>query len=507
MNQTLPATTARPNPLAGERGDEPFAVVDIGSNSVRLVIYESLSRAPAVIHNEKAICAIGRDMVSRRQLHDEGIRLALEALARFRVLVDAYGARLRDAVATAAARDATNGQDFVRRAETAWGGPIRILSGEREARIAAQGVLAGIPDADGLVADLGGGSLDMVTVKNGETGTALTLPFGPLRLIDLAKGDPERAREIVRKGLCDAKSLGALDGRTLYAVGGAWRSFAHVDMEDSGYRLHILHNYEISLSRALKLCRVLARLSRRSFEAMRAVSRRRAEALPYGAVVLEELMLATGLGRVVMSAYGLREGLLFERLDANERTKDPLIAFAESTNARTSRAPAYAREMFDWLAPLFPEETDSIRRVRLASCLFADVGWRRHPDDRALGSFDQVLTAPFAGADHKTRALIAAAVLHRYAVEGDVASANTLRGLLGASDSTLALRLGLGMRLALALSGAAVGELAHYSLRRADSRILLEIPPIRAQMAGEPVPKRLKALAAGFGCKGEILVS
>ena len=178
----------------------PIAIVDIGSNSVRLVIYESFSRAPAVVHNEKAICAIGRNMVSTGRLNEEGMNSALDALARYRQLADAHRVKMREAVATAAARDAPNGNEFVRRAEVAWGAPIRILSGEEEAKVAAEGVIAGLPGADGLAADLGGGSLDMVPVKNGTTGDALTFPFGPLRLIDLCKGDCEKAREIVDSG-------------------------------------------------------------------------------------------------------------------------------------------------------------------------------------------------------------------------------------------------------------------------------------------------------------------
>ncbi|HEY3638538.1 MAG TPA: Ppx/GppA family phosphatase, partial [Rhizomicrobium sp.] len=351
-------------PRASRARNSPFAVVDIGSNSVRLVIYESFSRTPAVVHNEKAICAIGRDMVTHRRLHEEGMKLALDSLSRFRMLADAHRVELRDAVATAAARDAANGQEFVRRAEAAWGSPIRILSGVEEARLAAQGVLAGITSADGLVADLGGGSLDMVTVKNGQTGAALTMPFGPLRLIDLAKGDPERARDIVRAGLDEIKKLGSLKSRALYAVGGVWRSFARVDMEELNYPLHVLHNYAIPTDRAVKISRVLARLSRKSFELMRVVSRRRAEALPYGAIVLEELLLATGLGQVVISAYGLREGLLYERLSVEERAKDPLVAFATAFNARISRTPQHASEMFAWLSPLFPDETEEARRIR-----------------------------------------------------------------------------------------------------------------------------------------------
>jgi exopolyphosphatase / guanosine-5'-triphosphate,3'-diphosphate pyrophosphatase len=507
MNNGLAASAETgAQPARGSRGrSSPFAVVDIGSNSVRLVIYESFSRTPAVVHNEKTICAIGRDMVTRRRLHEEGMRLALDSLARFRMLADAHQVELRDAVATAAARDASNGQEFVRRAEAAWGSPIRILSGEEEARLAALGALAGIPSADGLVADLGGGSLDMVTVRGGETGAALTLPFGPLRLIDVAKGDTEHARDLVRSGLEETRRIGGLKGRSLYAVGGVWRSFARVDMEESGYPLHVLHNYTIPAERAVKISRVLARLSRRSYELMEVVSRRRAEALPYGAIVLEELLLATGLGQVVVSAYGLREGLLYDQLAADERAKDPLIAFAAAANARISRTPQHGREMFDWLAPIFGDETEALKRIRCAVCLFADTGWRRHPDDRALGTFSQVLTSPFAGADHRSRAVIATAIYYRYSGDEDFPREAQLGSLLGPAEASTALRLGLSMRLAFALSASAPGELAHYRLRLTPSRIVLEIPRRRAQIAGEAVQKRLAALAANMGRKGEIV--
>ncbi|HEY1614414.1 MAG TPA: Ppx/GppA family phosphatase [Rhizomicrobium sp.] len=485
----------------------PFAVVDIGSNSVRLVIYESVSRTPAVVHNEKAICAIGRDMVTARRLHEEGMRLALESLARFRLLTDAHRVDLRDAVATAAARDASNGQEFVHRAQVALGAPIRVLSGEEEARLAAKGVLAGIPTADGLVADLGGGSLDMVTVKDGQTGGAMTLPFGPLRLLDAARGDPERARELVDASLGRVRELGPLKGRTLYAVGGVWRSFARVDMEGLNYRLHVLHDYEIPAARALKLARVVSRLSRKSLDKMRIVSKRRAEALPFGAIVLEHLLQTTGLERVVISAYGLREGLLYDRLSLEERAKDPLIAFAAATNQRISRTPDHAREMFDWLTPLFDEETEARRRIRLAACHFSDTGWRRHPDDRAVGTFNQVLTAPFAGATHPERVLIATVMFHRYSGDGDYPGEIALGGLLSAEDGVLALRLGLAMRLAFALSASAGGELSHYRLRPSSGRLQLEISRRRAMIAGEPVHKRLAALAALMGRKSEIVIA
>jgi len=481
----------------------PVAIVDIGSNSVRLVVYEEAARVAATLQNEKSICAIGRDMVTTGRLHAEGCAEALEALARFRLVANGLNVEVRDAVATAAARDATNGPEFIRQAEKAWGGPIRILMGEDEARIAAEGVVAGIPDADGLAADLGGGSLDMVTVKGGKTSNALTLPFGPLRLMDQSKGDPDKARDIVDKGL---KGIPDLRANALYAVGGIWRSFARVDMEEQNYPLHVLQHYTIPRGRALRLCRLLAGLSRDSVRKIKVVSKRRAESLPYGAVVLERLLEAGDIKDVVISAFGLREGLLFAGLSDVERAKDPLVEFARATNGRIARVPGHAQEMLDWTRVLFDGEGAEDTRIREASAFFSDVGWRRHPDDRALGAMGQVLTAPFAGASHRARALIAASVFHRYTGDEDFPPSMGLSGLLDKDDEKRALVLGLAWRFAFSLSASAGGELAHYKLRMTPSKVILEVPTRREAIAGEPVQKRLGVLADALGRKGEILV-
>lgn len=482
---------------------EPVAIVDIGSNSVRLVIYESQARNAATLQNEKAICGIGRDMVTTGRLNAEGCNAALEALARFRMLSDGLKVELREAVATAAARDAINGAEFIARAERAWGAPIRVLAGEDEARLAAEGVVAGIPDASGLVADLGGGSLDMVTVKAGKTGEAWTLPYGPLRLMDQAKGDPDKARDIVDKGL---KNIAGLSSPALYAVGGIWRSFARVDMEEHHYPLHVLQHYTIPRGRALRLCKVLAGLSKESARKIKVISKRRAEALPYGAVVLERLLLASDIRDVVISAYGLREGLFYALMSPDQRARDPLLEFARGANERLSRVPQHAREMFDWTGPLFEGESQELRRVREASAYFSDIGWRRHPDDRAVGAFSQVLTAPFAGADHRARALIAISIFHRYSGDGDFPRDVATAELLDKDDERRALRLGLAWRFAFSLSASAAGELGQYRLRLTPAKVVLEVPRKREAIASEPVQKRLGALAEALDRRGEILV-
>ncbi len=479
----------------------PVAVVDIGSNSVRLVIYDGPWRHATPLHNEKALCAIGRSMVSTGKLDEQGTEFAIATLDRFRELCELHAVRDIGAVATAAARDASNGKDFIRRAEKALGQPIRVLSGEEEARTAAEGTIAGIPDADGLVADLGGGSLDMVTVKDGKTGPAFTFPFGPLRLMDSSDGNLGKARHAVEKGLASLDAGKLLKGRALYAVGGIWRAFAHVDIEQQSYPLHVLHQYTIPAGRVVKLCRVISGLSKKSLEKMHAVPKRRTEALPYGALVMEEMIHAFGLKEVVVSAYGLREGVLHQKLSAAEAAKDPLLEFARDTGVRDGRLPESGPELFDWMAPLFAKEEPADRRLREAACFFADIGWRRHPDDRAAGVFAQVLRGAYVGASHRERAIMAMAVFYRYAGE-DHFPDEGIGGLLGAEGGVLALRIGLAARLAFGLTGMVGGELKDSRLVLSKDTLALEMPETRKALFGEAVQKRLEDLAEAFGRKG-----
>jgi len=486
--------------------NQPVAVVDIGSNSVRLVIYEGLWRHASALHNEKAICAIGRNMVSTGHLDEEGVEFALETLKRYRAVCQGYGVREVGAVATAAARDATNGKEFVRDAEKALGQEIRILSGEDEARIAAEGTLAGIPGADGLVADLGGGSLDMVKVKDAKTGAATTLPFGPLRLMDLSDGNLNKARNAVEKGLEKADFGGGLKGKALYAVGGIWRALAHVDMEQESYPLRVLHHYVMPAKRAVQLCRVVSQQSKKSLEKMPSVPKRRAEALPYGALVMEEMIHAFGLKEVVVSAYGLREGVLQRQLPADEAQKDPLLEWARDLNEREARKPAHALELFEWMTPLFSKETDEERRLREAICLFSDIGWRRHPDNRAMGTFTQILREEaYGGADHHERAVMASAIYYRYTGEDKFLRDTGINTLLGSQGEELALRIGLAARLGFGISSGIEGELPSTQLHLTKETLALEASPRKQALFGEGVVKRLDDVAELFGRKATMV--
>jgi exopolyphosphatase/guanosine-5'-triphosphate,3'-diphosphate pyrophosphatase len=298
------------NPARGRLPGEPVAIVDIGSNSVRLVSYESRSRAPTPTFNEKALCGLGKGVAMTGLLHEDAVAKALAALQRFRVLCDTM--RIHDVrgLATAAVRDAANGAQFLDRAERALGCRIELLSGQREARLSALGVVSSIYNADGVVGDLGGGSLELTDVKDGQCAPGITLPLGGLSLMDLSERSPKKAAKIVRETLATVKVLQGLIGRTFYAVGGTWRALARLHMRQRQYPMNVMHNYVIPSRDALEFARLVERIEADALLSIESVSSARRPLLAYGAAVLEEIIRQASPKEIVVSALGVREGLL-----------------------------------------------------------------------------------------------------------------------------------------------------------------------------------------------------
>src|SRR5215470_10897185 len=230
---------------AVEAREGRIGVIDLGSNSIRLVIYERLSRSPAPIFNERVLCGLGRGLQRSGKLSPEGTSRALDNLARFMLLARHMGVSRLDLLATAAVRDASDGAAFVAEASRRCHAAIRVLSGQEEARLSALGVLSGMPEADGVMGDLGGGSLELVALNRGEIGEQATLPLGPLRIMELGEGEPKRARGAVDAALAGLLWLESCAGRVFYAVGGAWRAIARIHIEQSRYPLHVIHHYRV----------------------------------------------------------------------------------------------------------------------------------------------------------------------------------------------------------------------------------------------------------------------
>ena len=475
----------------------PIGVVDIGSNSVRLVIYDRLSRSPVAVFNEKVLCAIGRNIVKTGNLDEAGSDAAIAALARYRGIAKAVGVTRIETVATAAVRDAKNGSEFVVRARDAIGTPIRVLTGEEEARFAAEGALAAFPDADGVVGDLGGGSLELAFVSQGAYADGVTLPFGSLRLMELADGRIDRARSIVDEELEKVQGLEKLRGKTLYAVGGAWRNIARMHMDSIQHPIRVLHHYEMPRERAIDFTYLISTQSRKSLESISGVTRKRAESIPFGAVVMERLLKVVKLDRVILSAFGVREGVLFAKLDARERAKDPLLASCEDMAVRLGRDPALGLVLERWTAPLFPATDKTFDRLRRAACNLADTVWRGHPDHRAELAFSEVLYAPFIGIDHQGRALLSLAMFHRYGGE-DEKLIKRVQRFVGEDSAQSAKILGLALRAALVLAGPAPTVLGETSIKLTPNSVVVSLPRAHQALIADPITKRLDTLASAL---------
>ena len=486
----------------------PVGVVDIGSNSVRLVIYDSQRRAAAPVFNEKVLCGLGRGLAATGELSPDGVNRALAALARFKMLSQAIDTDRVYAVATAAAREASNGRKFIVSAEQALGHKIQVLSGKQEARLAAFGVIGAIPEADGIVGDLGGGSLELVDVRNGEQSNGITLPLGPLRLIDESGGSMKEARRIIDHHLADADLLEALKGRTFYAVGGTWRNLGRMHMRQNKYPLHVLHGYQLGQKSAQTLSAFVAGLTSTTLQGVGSISRNRAETLPYGAMLLDRLLTLGQPEDVVVSAWGVREGLLFSKFNRKKRSRDPLMAACWDFALRHSRSPSHELELCDWTDQVFgvraAKETDKVRRLRHAACMLADIGWRTPPDYRGDRSFNIVSQATFVGVDHPGRVFLALTVYFRY--EGPSSTAGKeLRMLLDDGMLELARQLAATFRLAYVLSAAMPGLLPRIKLSAGRGKTLtLTLPNKLQDLRGEAVDKRLQQLADLFGSKPRV---
>ncbi len=477
------------------------AVVDLGSNSVRLVVFEGEGRNPAAIFNEKAVLRLGRGLQQTGRLNEEGVAGALTVMARYAAIARAMRADPFEVLATAAVRDAGNGAEFVAAMRTSLPEiAIRVLSGEEEARFSAGGLLCGIPDAHGMLADIGGGSLEVVHLAGGRVQHAQTLKLGVIRLSDRAGGDVVRARAIAEETLATVPWLGVGEGRDLYLVGGAWRALARIHMEQTGYPLAIVHHYTVGREEARDLCGVIGSASRRSLERMPGVSRRRVDDMPFAAVVLRRLLRATGARRVIFSANGLREGWFMQRVATEAaRAQEPVLAASRDLAARYGRSEDLPPALARWTASLFDGESDEAKKLREAACWMSDIGSQEHPEYRSEQAFFRVLRLPGVALDHHARAFLAMTVALRYEAEPDTVYLNAARMLLDMSTLLRAEILGTGLRLAYTLSGGTPELLAGTSLRREPGRLTLRLTPGTGVFAGESVTRRLERLGQALG--------
>jgi exopolyphosphatase/guanosine-5'-triphosphate,3'-diphosphate pyrophosphatase len=489
----------------------PLAVVDIGSNSVRLVVYEGLSRSPNALFNEKVLCGLGREVQTTGLLAADAVEQALSSLKRYRALCTTMGVHRILAIATAACRDAKNGRAFIKLAERIIRTDIEVLSGPREAELTALGVISSMYQPDGVVGDLGGGSLELVDIRGRRTRRGLTRPLGGLALADMSSKSLKKAEKYVKKTLASLPVLKGCDDRTFYAVGGTWRALARLHMWQTGYPLHVMHGYTVAADDALEFARLVHRVDVDTLSNIEVVNNARRPLLPYAALVLEYVLRIGKPRQVTFSALGVREGLLYELLKQKDKEKDALIEAARDLNQLRSRSPRHGEELIDWtdrfMASSGLDEPAEERRLRHAACLLADIGWRAHPDYRGEQSLNIIAHGGFTAIDHPGRAYLALAVFYRHVglVMDDELSPR-LRELASTRLIDRARVLGAALRLAYVISAAMPGVLPKTRLGVERHRLALRLPGEYAALGGERVLSRLRSLSRLIGREPVLLM-
>ncbi|HEX8666943.1 MAG TPA: Ppx/GppA family phosphatase [Allosphingosinicella sp.] len=480
------------------------AIVDIGSNSVRLVVYSGSRRIPSVIFNEKVLAGLGQGLAETGALDSASQARAITALRRFRLLIDEMGVAEPRVLATAAVRDASNGPQFLDQLR-AMGFQPQVISGEMEGTLAGEGVLAGIPDADGIVGDLGGGSLELAEVADAAVRTPISLPLGVLRI----RADDPAAEADVRRRLREALAESGLGergrGRPFYMVGGSWRALARLDIISTNYPLPITHHYCMPPERPVELRKSIARLDRANPKSIAMLTASRIPTLPSAKLVLSALVDELGPSELIVSSFGIREGLLYHELPPEERRADPLLEAAREAGRGLSRFGEHGDLLDRWIAPVFADPPGHAR-LRLAACLLADVSWAAHPDFRAERGVDMALHGNWVGVDACGRVMIAQALFSNFGGGRDfpdqgIAALCTPRALERASLWGLAMRL--GQRLSAGLPAA----LERSSLSREGDVVRLTLRRRDEALYGEAVARRLKKLATALACRSELALA
>ena len=469
---------------------KPTAIIDIGSNSVRLVVYEGAERMPAPVFNEKVMAGLGTGLAETGRLGAEQMGNALASLARFKLLLNHMKVRRTRVVATAAVRDADNGRDFVESVE-ALGFRCEVLSGGEEAALAGEGVLSAIPNADGIAGDLGGGSLELVDLTDGRVGDGLSLPLGVLQITPGSPGQRD-AMKVLEKRLKGSGLSKRAKDRPFYMVGGSWRALARIDMFATGYPLPIIHQYEMRPDRLKQLQKIAANPKP---EWLTEVSETRLAAAPIAASLLHCLVETLEPSKLVVSTSGIREGLLFTSLKPSVRARDPLIEEVRCLGDGQSPFGEHGDLLDKWISGIFDDEP-AAARIRLAACLLADVAWQANPAFRAERGVEMALHGNWVGVNAAERVMMAQALSSAFG--RDLLADPAVARLCSASQLRRAQQWGLAMRLGQRLCGGVASALDVTDLCIRGTDLTLAVARAQAALIAEPVRKRLRALAVSM---------
>jgi exopolyphosphatase/guanosine-5'-triphosphate,3'-diphosphate pyrophosphatase len=485
-----------------------FGIIDIGSNTIRLVIYDCLNRSPLIVYTEKATCELARGIEKQGVIETERFILALANLERFGAIIDTMGVEHVKIVATSAVRSARNGPQFAKEAEAILGYPVNVISGEEEARLSAQGIIAGFTHPQGIIGDIGGGSLELAKVNGRRLSSFTSLNLGHQKLASVSENNQisfERLKEMIQAEVSEVKWLKRQTPSTFYAIGSGWRRLAEAHMKFSHYPLPVVHHYPLSAEELMRFIHFRKNFTTRE-DLLKNIgfSKKQIEAMAYSSLVLEAILEQGVFSEVIFSTNGLREGCVYELLSQEEREADPLIVSCQGIAMQSGGIPQNAQELLEWVLRLFPEATAEFKRLCHAVCLLSQISRVESRDFRSRNAFERVLYLPLTGITHAERVFLAMSLHARYS--GDIQASYTepFMELLHPEGMEYAQELGMAVRLAQSLCGETSGILMHTRLYVEGVDLVLEVPGDMPFWIGETVNKQHKALAEFLALKPKI---
>ena len=484
------------------RYSDPVAVVDIGSNSVRLVIYDALKRVPMPVFNEKILCGLGADIQKTGKLSVEGSVRAQNAIKRFKKLADVAGVKPENIfmIATAAMRDAADGVDFVNTISREYGCSVEIISGEDEAKYAGLGIVSSTSKVKGIVGDLGGGSLELIQAEGLNVSDRCSLAIGPLRIYKPGI-NPEKYSQVVEKHFAEFPLEQHLEGNNFYAVGGAFRNLAKLHMQRANYPLKVIHNYKVSAKDLAVTAKIASKMTKSSLSKIKGVSSKRLDFLPYAAFLIDKIIAIGKPKNIIFAATGIREGILFDKITKKQQSENPLISGAIDIMTRISRDPTYGYELCQWMDPLFTDDSDHERNLRLAACIMSEISCYENTEYRADLAYRKVLDSSLTGLSHKDRVFIAKALYCRYSTYPDDNILSHMQPILSEKRTQKAHMIGSAMRLGRSLSGSYSGVIGNSLLKISRNTLKLNMSDEFADLKGEIIEKRVNQLAEVIGVK------
>ena len=450
------------------------SIIDIGSNSIRLVAYDKINRVPRMIYTEKVFCSLAKNLDIDNSIPKKNYKKTINAIKRFyKISLDIKSSELF-IFATAAIREADNGFILKNEIENITNREMIILSENDEVKLSTQGLISSFPSANGIMADLGGGSLELSLLENGKLKKFTSLKIGVVRLLNEFSKNKNKCLINILKKLNQVKWLDKFKKTNFYAIGGSFRSLANVNIWNNKYPLSIVQGYAINSIEIKKLLNLSSTIKAKTIKLIPEIENERIKTIPVASIILDNLIKKIDPKKMIFCSQGLREGFLYSLLDKKTKKIDPLIFTAKKMAKNFNNSFFDGESIFKWLSPIFVNENENFKRLRLAASYLSELSyWHNFKDMESDYALNTVLYYPFLSLTHEQRIFLGLTIYT--ACGGKINRPNILKyiKLLKKDAINAACILGNGIKLAYTVSGGLYRNLHDYSLSVSNNEIFL----------------------------------